>query len=447
MAALLKRSVIGASSLARFAVSSTANQLATANQQKRHLNIHEHYSHQLMRKYGIRTPEGGVGETPAQIQEIAEKFDAGGGCVVKAQVLAGGRGKGHFNNGFKGGVHVVDDSKQAVSIATEMLGNQLITMQTGAEGRPCNSVMVVEKLKIQHEYYFAILMDREHMGPIVVASSEGGMDIETVAANTPDLIIKTPIDITIGMTTEIARDIAQKINITPPAIDEAVDQFMRLYDLFLSQDATMLEINPLVTDTDDGVLCLDAKFGFDDNAEYRQKSVFGLRDVTQESALEVEAHKSDLNYIQLDGTIGCLVNGAGLAMATLDIIQLYGGTPANFLDVGGGATAEQVEAAFKLIISDTDVNCIFVNIFGGIMRCDVIADGVLRAAAKLDLKIPVVVRLQGTMVDEAKALIASSDLDIVSCDDLDDAALKAVKISEMMEIAKEAGLSINVRNL
>jgi len=444
MAAVL-RSVLGTST-ARFAALNPAKHLLGSQQQKRNLNIHEHYGHQLMRKYGIRTPDGGVGETPDQIRTIAEKYDAGGGCVVKAQVLAGGRGQGHFNNGFQGGVHIVNNSTEAFDCASQMLGHQLITKQTGAAGRPCNSVLVVEKLKIAHEFYFGILMDREHMGPVIIASSEGGMDIETVAANTPELIVKTPIDITVGLTAEVARDIATKINMDPACIDEAVDQFIRLYDLFLSQDATMIEINPLCTDTEHGVLCVDAKFGFDENAEYRQKSVFDLRDVTQESASEVEANKSDLNYIQLDGSIGCLVNGAGLAMATLDIIQLFGGKPANFLDVGGGATAEQVEAAFKLIISDPEVKCILVNIFGGIMRCDVIADGVLRAAAKLDLRIPVVVRLQGTMVDEAKELIANSNLDIISTDDLDDAAEKAVKISEMMDIAKSAGLTLSVKN-
>jgi succinyl-CoA synthetase beta subunit len=416
------------------------------NQQTRNLNLHEHFSHQIMRKYGVNTPNGGVADTVDGVRELAEGFNAAGGCVVKSQVLAGGRGKGHFSNGFQGGVHVVDSSEEAATMAENMLGFNLITKQTGAEGRPCNQLMVVEKVKIANEFYFAILMDRESMGPILVASSEGGMDIETVAANTPDKIIKTPVDINLGMTMETGLEIAQKLGFPDASQAGAADQMMRLYDMFLAQDAVQVEINPMALLESGEVMAMDAKLNFDDNAEYRQKTIFEMRDELQEHPLEVVAHEHDLNYIGLDGTIGCLVNGAGLAMATLDIISLFGGKPANFLDVGGGATAEQVEAAFALITSDPEVNVILVNIFGGIMRCDVIAQGVLQAAAKLDLKIPVVVRLQGTMVDEAKALIATSRMDIISTDDLDDAAMKACQISEMTKLAKAAGLDISVKS-
>lgn len=413
--------------------------------QTRNLNIHEHFSHQLMRKYGVNTPKGGVGDTIDDVRSIAENFDPDG-CVVKAQVLAGGRGKGHFDNGFKGGVHVVDSSEEAARIAESMLGRRLITKQTGDRGRPCNQLMVVEKVQIAQEYYFAILMDREANGPVLVASSEGGMDIEAVAAATPDAIIKRPIDIMAGMGLDDGLAVAKEIGVPEESQEKAAKQMLALFDLFTSHDASMVEINPMALLKNGDVMCMDAKLNFDDNAEFRQHQLFKLRDETQEHPLEVTANKHDLNYIGLEGSIGCLVNGAGLAMATLDIISFFGGKAANFLDVGGGATAEQVEAAFRLITSDPEVKCILVNIFGGIMRCDVIADGVLRAAAKLDLKIPVVVRLQGTMVDEAKAMIAKSRLDIVSTDDLDDAANKACKIAQMMTIARDIDVTISVND-
>ena len=328
-----------------------------------------------------------------------------------------------------------------------MIGNKLITNQTGEEGRICEKVLVVEKMGIKAEFYFAILMDRATSGPIVIASSEGGMDIETVAAESPESIHTESIDINVGMTEAQAEVIAKAIGMPDVAVQDAAEEMLRLYNLFIDRDATMVEINPMALSSEDQVICMDAKFNFDDNAAYRQGPVFELRDFKQENPLEVTASEYDLNYIGLDGQIGCLVNGAGLAMATMDIIELNGGSPANFLDVGGGATADQVEAAFKLITSDPNVNCILVNIFGGIMRCDVIAEGVIRATRNLNLSTPVVLRLQGTKVEEAKAMVAASGLDIVSTDDLDTAARKVVLMSKIVSLAKDEALQVSFSNI
>lgn len=416
---------------------------AAAAQQRRHLNIHEYMAHELMQRYGVKTPKGGVATSKEQAEELATSF--GGEAVVKAQVLAGGRGKGAFKNGFQGGVHLVGSSDEAGEIADKMLGEYLVTKQTGEEGRICEKVMVVEKMSLEKEFYFAILMDRATAGPVLVASSEGGMDIEGVAATNPDAIKRLTVDIMDGLQMDAVVDLAKSVGFEGETADEAAQQMKILYDIFMNQDATQIEINPLALDSDGNVVCMDAKFNFDENAKFRQKQIFDLRDTSQENALDVVAQEHDLNFIALDGEIGCLVNGAGLAMSTMDIIQLKGGRPANFLDVGGGATATQVEAAFKLITTDPKVNCILVNIFGGIMRCDVIAQGVIRACEKLKLDIPVVLRLQGTAVSEAKALIAQSSLDIISADELDDAARKAVEVSNIVKLAKEVGLSVKLK--
>jgi len=416
--------------------------------QARALNIHEYLSHDLMKEYGINTPKGGVASTPEQAARVAT--DLGTEVVVKAQVLAGGRGKGAFANGFQGGVHMADTPAEAAEIAENMIGELLITKQTGAAGRICEKVLVVEKMGIAQEFYFAILMDRATNGPCVIASSEGGMDIEGVAAATPELVHTTPIDINVGMTKEQSETIAAQIGFPDDKVVEAGGEMMTLYDLFIKQDATMVEINPMALASEDhggAVICMDAKFNFDDNAEYRQKETFALRDTAQENQLEVTAAEDDLNYIGLEGEIGCLVNGAGLAMATMDIISINGGKPANFLDVGGGATADQVESAFKLITSDPQVKCVLVNIFGGIMRCDVIADGIIRAARNLALTQPIVLRLQGTKVEEAKAMIAGSGLDIISTDDLDTAARKAVLISKIVDLASTEELQVQFKNI
>ncbi|KAI9263327.1 hypothetical protein BDA99DRAFT_437973 [Phascolomyces articulosus] len=414
---------------------------APTQQQKRFLNIHEYLSVDLLRKYGINAPRGEVAKTPQEAFEIAKRLGSDD-LVIKAQVLAGGRGKGTFDNGFKGGVKTFSTPEEGQALAEKMLGHKLITKQTGAAGKPCNAVYICERKYARNEYYFAILMDRKAAGPVVVASSEGGVDIETVAKENPDAIVTMPVDIKVGLTKEQAVELATRVGFSPVAVDSAADTFVNLYKLFLEKDATQVEINPLSESSDHEVLCMDAKLNFDDNADFRQKDVFALRDFTQEDSRETAAAKYHLNYIGLDGHIGCLVNGAGLAMATMDIIQLHGGKPANFLDVGGAATPETVKAAFEIITSDPQVTSAFVNIFGGIMRCDIIAEGIIAAAKELDMKIPLVVRLQGTKVDEAKKLIAESGLRIFANDDLDIAAQKVVKFSDIVKTAKEADINV-----
>ncbi|KAG0163853.1 Succinate--CoA ligase [ADP-forming] subunit beta, mitochondrial [Apophysomyces sp. BC1034] len=414
----------------------------STQQQKRFLNIHEYLSVDLLRKYGINAPRGQVAKTPEEAFEIAKRLGSDD-LVIKAQVLAGGRGKGTFSNGFKGGVKTLSSPEEAQTLASKMLGQKLVTKQTGAEGKICNAVYICERKYARREYYFAILMDRKAAGPVVVASSEGGVDIESVAATNPEAIITLPVDIKTGLTKEQALDLAKKVGFSPVGVEAAADSFVKLYQLFIEKDATQVEINPLSESNDHQVLCMDAKLNFDDNAEFRQKDVFDLRDFSQEDSREIAAANHNLNYIGLDGSIGCLVNGAGLAMATMDIIQLHGGKPANFLDVGGSATPDAVKAAFEIITSDPHVTSAFVNIFGGIMRCDVIAEGIIAAAKDLDLQIPLIVRLKGTKVDEAKKLIADSGLRIFAIDDLDLAAQKAVKFSKIVQMAREANINVS----
>ncbi|ODN82788.1 hypothetical protein, variant 1 [Cryptococcus amylolentus CBS 6039] len=350
--------------------------------------------------------------------------------VIKAQVLAGGRGKGHFDSGFQGGVQMVDSPAQAKEYAEKMLGYKLITKQTGAGGRVCNAVMLAERLPPQKEYYAAILNDRTTGGPVLVSSSQGGMNIEDVARDTPDAILTTPLDFENGISKETALELAGKLGFKEGARKNAADVFEKLYTIYKEKDATQIEINPLAELSTGEVLCMDAKFGFDDNADFRQKDIFKLRDITQEDAQEVEAAEYGLNFIKLDGDIGCLVNGAGLAMATMDVLNLHGGSPANFLDVGGGATADAVKKAFELLLTNKDVKSIFVNIFGGIMRCDVIAEGIIKATKELELQIPLIVRLQGTKEAEAKKMIKESGLKIFPFDGLDEAASKAVEAAK-----------------
>ena len=320
-------------------------------------------------------------------------------------MLAGGRGKGHFANYPKGGVQLVYSPEEVEESAKGMIGDFLITKQTGAEGRICNSVMVTERKYTRKEFYIAFMNERSMNGPCCIASSEGGVNIEEVAASNPDAIVKFPIDCVEGLSQAGAEEIATRIGVQPEKVPEVSQILLNLYKLFQDKDASMVEINPFAEDNTGSFVCLDAKLKFDDNADFRQKGVFDQRDWSQEDAREVEAANYNLNYIALDGDIGCMVNGAGLAMATMDIIKLHGGSPANFLDVGGGATASAVKEAFKIITGDPKVNALFVNIFGGIMRCDVIAEGIIAAARELDLATPIVVRLQGTMVDEAKVPI------------------------------------------
>lgn len=413
------------------------------HQQKRHLNVQEHVSYTLLNGAGIPTPKFGVAKSATEAETIAKSLNTKN-LVLKAQVLAGGRGKGSFKNGLKGGVRVVNTPEEAKEISGKMVNQLLVTKQTGAGGRICNTVMVAERKFPRREFYFAVMMERAFNGPVIIASSQGGVNIEEVAAENPDAIIYDPVDPIVGLKPEQAKAIAHKVGLGDQE-NEICEMLMNMYDLFLKKDALLIEINPYAEDAleDSKYFALDAKFRFDDNAEFRQKELFALRDWTQEDAREVEAAKFDLNYITLDGTIGCMVNGAGLAMATMDIIKLHGGDPANFLDVGGGATATAVKEAFKIITSDPKVHAILVNIFGGIMRCDVIAEGIIAAAKDLNLKMPIVCRLQGTNVDEARELIRKSGLRIIPRHDLDEAANLIVHLAEIVHLAREVKMDVS----
>lgn len=390
-------------------------------------------------QYGIGVPKGSNATSAAEAEQIAKDI-GNDDMVIKAQVLAGGRGKGSFDNGLKGGVRVIYSPTEAKMFADQMIGHKLVTKQTGAAGRLCNSVYICERKFARREFYLAILMDRGSQGPVIVSSSQGGMDIEGVAKENPEAINTTYIDINVGVTNDMARDIATKLGFSEQCIEDAKDTIQKLYQIFLEKDATQIEINPLSETSDHQVLCMDAKFGFDDNADYRQKNIFEWRDTTQEDADEVRAAESGLNFIKLDGDIGCLVNGAGLAMATMDIIKLNGGQPANFLDVGGGATPAAIKEAFELITSDAKVSAVFVNIFGGIVRCDAIAHGLINTVKTLDLKIPIIARLQGTNVEQAHKLIEESGMKIFSIDDLQSAAERAVQLSKVVKMGKFAQL-------
>jgi len=411
------------------------------NVQQRNLSVHEHVSMSLLQEAGVPVPKFGVAKTASEAKQIAEDI-ACEDLVVKAQVLAGGRGKGHFKGGAAGGVRVVYSPEEVEEAAQGMIGDYLITKQTGEDGRICNSVMVTERRYTRREFYIAFMNERTFSGPVIVASSEGGVNIEEVAESNPDAIVKFPIDIMEGLDIAGATEVAKAIGIQPSKVEEVANVLLRLYDLFITKDASMVEINPFAEDNTGSFVCLDAKLKFDDNAEFRQASVFNQRDWSQEDAREVQAAEYNLNYIALDGDIGCMVNGAGLAMATMDIIKLHGGSPANFLDVGGGATADQVKEAFKIITGDPKVNALLVNIFGGIMRCDVIAEGIIAAARELKLSTPIVVRLQGTNVDEAKVMIGSSGLKILPVDNLDEAARLACKLSKIVAAARDVSLDV-----
>jgi succinyl-CoA synthetase beta subunit len=420
--------------------------LPVAGGAPRFLNVHEHVSMELMSHYGIPVPRGSVVTTPEAAEHVYES-DLGGGekhdVVIKAQVLAGGRGLGTFRNGFQGGVHVVTRPGQARDYAEKMLNEYLVTKQTGEEGRKVSKVFLMERLYMRREMYLSILLDRASAGPVVVASPKGGTSIEDVAESDPSAIMKMPIDMESGPTAEQAAEIATFLGMSSgKAHDECCELLSNLYRMFKSTDATLIEVNPLAETPEGHVFVCDAKINFDDNAEFRQSDIFAHRDPTQEDAREVEAAKYDLNYIGLDGTIGCMVNGAGLAMATMDIIKLHGGEPANFLDVGGGATEAQVQKAFEILNSDPGVKAILVNIFGGIMRCDVIAQGIINAAAEINLKKPIVLRLQGTNVEEARALIDASGYRMIMADDLDVAARKAVKVADIVQQAEDLSLDV-----
>ncbi len=389
------------------------------------MNIHEHQARELLQKFNVATTRGKVASTLDDAEQIARQL-GDVEVVVKAQIHAGGRGKGTFKNGFKGGVHVRKTPGEVREVAAKMLGQILVTHQTGPAGRVVNKVLVAESAEIAREIYFAVLLDRATAAPLIVASTEGGVEIETVAAKSPEKIIREPIDPLAGLQPFQTRKLAKQLGFESSQLKSASKLFEGLYRTFIAFDCSMVEVNPLVLTIKGEVLALDAKFNFDDNALYRHPEIAAMRDVAEEDPREVEASKHGLSYIGLDGNIACLVNGAGLAMATMDIIKFYGGEPANFLDVGGGATEEQVTEAFKILISDKNVKAILVNIFGGIMKCDIIAQGIINAAKTLKLSVPLVVRLEGTNVEKGKQLLKESGLALIAADDLADAAQKAV---------------------
>ena len=389
------------------------------------MNIHEYQAKELFDRFQVPSPKGKVASTPEEAAEAAREF-AGAKLVIKAQVHAGGRGKGHFKNGFKGGVHLIESPEQAAEFAGKMLNETLVTVQTGEAGRVVRKVMVAEAVDITHEYYLAILMDRGTSRPVIVASTAGGMSIEDVAHDSPEKIVRQFVHPLLGLQGYEVRKLTAALGLTGDIAKQFAKLLGNLYKLFVSLDCSMLEINPLVTTPDGRVLALDAKFGFDDNALFRHPEIVAMRDKEEEDPREVAASEYDLNYIGLDGNIACLVNGAGLAMATMDIIKHYGGEPANFLDVGGGASKEQVTAAFKIILADPQVKGILINIFGGIMDCNVIAEGVIAAAKETGLPIPLVVRLEGNNVEMGKATLDASGLNIVSATTMADGAQKIV---------------------
>jgi succinyl-CoA synthetase beta subunit len=382
------------------------------------MNLHEYQAKQLFARYGVPVPRGEVARTPAQAAAAAGRL-GGGLWVVKAQVHAGGRGKA-------GGVKLVKSVDEVRAAAAAMLGSRLITKQTGSAGLPINQVFVEIGTEIERELYLSMLVDRSREQIAIIASEDGGMDIEEVAAKTPERIITVTVNPAAGMQPYQARQLAFNMGLNAAQVKQFVTLAQKLYRLFEECDAGLLEINPLIVTKSGDLLALDAKINIEDNALFRQPDLQAQRDPTQEDSMERSAAEHDLNYVSLDGNIACMVNGAGLAMATMDLIKLHGGEPANFLDVGGGATPDRVAAAFKLILSNAAVKAILVNIFGGIVRCDDIAKGIIQAVREIDVSLPVVVRLEGTNVDQGKALLASSGLDITAADDLTDAAIKAV---------------------
>jgi succinyl-CoA synthetase beta subunit len=397
------------------------------------MNIHEYQAKQLLIQYGVTVPDGDVCDTPEGAQAIAEKLFAGGAnlIAVKSQIHAGGRGKGTFKSGYQGGVKLCRTAEDVYEKAKAMLGQVLVTKQTGPEGRLVNKVLIAAAPNIQKELYLAVLLDRSLSRPVMMASTEGGMDIEEVAAKTPERILKESIDPAVGLMPYQARKLAVALQLKGDLIGQAVKLFTGVYRTWWESDASLLEINPLCVirtkEDKEALMAVDAKLALEDNALYRQPKLHQMRDLAEEAPLEIEASKFSLNYIKLDGTIACLVNGAGLAMATMDIIQHYGGQPANFLDVGGGASREQVSAAFKIILQDPHVKGILVNIFGGIMDCNVIANGIVAAVKETGLKLPLVVRLEGNNAAAGKKTLAESGVTIITGESMADAAQKVVQ--------------------
>ncbi|XP_076033897.1 succinyl-coenzyme A synthetase beta subunit, GDP-forming [Oratosquilla oratoria] len=391
----------------------------------RKLNLLEYQSKVLLENHGVTIQKFRIldsrEEAAAKSKELnAEEY------VVKAQILAGGRGKGHFDSGFKGGVHLTKDPEEVAYFVEQMVGHKLITKQTPKDGIPVGKVMVAQSVDIMRETYFCILMDRDHNGPVLIASPDGGMDIEEVAAKTPERLMTLPIDIHEGITQEIAHKVADFLQFKGAQQGDCAKEIQNIWKMFLNVDATQIEINPLIETLQGQVVAVDAKIQFDDNAKFRQKEVFDMEDATESDPREVDAASFNLNYIGMDGNIGCLVNGAGLAMATMDIIQLHGGSPANFLDVGGGVQENQVYEAFRIITSDKNVKALLVNVFGGIVDCATIANGIVNASRNLNLNVPLVVRLEGNNVEAGKRILLESGLPVQSAEDLDEAAKKAI---------------------
>jgi succinyl-CoA synthetase beta subunit len=385
------------------------------------MKIHEYQAKGILAKYGVPVPRGEVAFTAQEAGEVAQRL-GGGVVVVKAQIHAGGRGKA-------GGVKVVKSPGEAERVAADLIGRTLVTYQTGPSGQVVGRLLVEEGLAIERELYLSMLVDRTSQMPVMMVSAEGGVDIEEVAAKTPEKIHKEFIDPAVGLMPYQARKLAFAVGLADAQVGKATKMMLALYKAFVATDASLLEINPLIVTKGGDLLALDAKMNFDDNALYRHGDVRDLRDTSEEDPLEVEASKFSLNYIRLDGTIGCMVNGAGLAMATMDIIKLAGGMPANFLDVGGGANAEQIRNAFKILMSDKNVKAVLINIFGGILRCDVLAAGVIAAVKELGVPVPIVIRMKGTNVEEGKQMLADSGLNFVTADAMNEAADKVVALA------------------
>src|SRR5262244_2599942 len=385
------------------------------------MKIHEYQAKAILAKHGVPVPRGEVAFTPAEAAEIAKRLGTSV-VVVKAQIHAGGRGKG-------GGVKLAKSADEAEKLARDMIGMTLVTHQTGPEGRVVGRVLIEEGLQMTRELYLSLLLDRAAGKPVMMASAAGGMDIEEVAEKTPEQIVKVYIEPGVGIVPFEARQLGFAIGLDSPQVNKFVKLATSLYEAFVATDASLVEINPLVVTAGGDLLALDAKMNFDDNAMYRHSDIKDLRDLGEEDPLEIEASKFSLNYIHLDGNIGCMVNGAGLAMATMDIIKLAGGEPANFLDVGGGANAEQIKNAFRILMSDKNVKAVLINIFGGILRCDVLAEGVIAAVKELGVPVPIVIRMEGTNVDEGKKLLKDSGMNFTTADSMGEAATKVVELA------------------
>ena len=382
------------------------------------MNIHEYQAKEILRRFGVPIADGGVASTPEEAETVARSLKTNA-IAVKSQIHAGGRGKA-------GGIRIVKTPADAAKATRELIGKVLVTHQTGPQGKQVRKVLIEAGCVPKRELYLSVLIDRSIARPSFLASTEGGVDIEAVAAKTPEKILKEPVDPAIGAQPYQARKIAYALGLGGTQLQPAVNLILSLYRAFVETDASLIEINPLIIDQQDRVMALDAKMNFDDNALFRHKDILAMRDLNEEDAREVEASKFGLNYIGLDGNIACMVNGAGLAMATMDIIKYYGGSPANFLDVGGGASTEQVTEAFKILCADKNVNGILVNIFGGIMKCDVIANGILTAVKQVNVRVPIVVRLEGTNVELGKKILKESGLAVIAADSMADAAQKIV---------------------